>query len=79
MEEDWDVEVVATVGHNLFGRFAERHGVVVHVTQVPDQQSFDMRQFAASPQVEHHSVDVVEVFVQIFDEQHLVVCVDVGG
>ena len=71
VENERDVEVSTMVSHNFLGRFPERNSIVVHVAQMPDQQSFDIRQFPAAAQIQHHSVDVVQIFVQIFDEQYL--------
>ena len=34
---------------------------------------------SATFEVHHHAVDVVEVFVEVFDEEYLAVGVDVGG
>ena len=45
---------------------------------MPYQQGLDSRQLAAALQIEHHPVNMIQIFIQIFDEQHFTVGVDVG-
>ena len=52
----------------LFGCHAERDGVVVHVGERPDEQGLQVGQFSRAFQSHHHSVDMVEVFVQILNK-----------
>ena len=70
--------VLDGVPDDVFGRFAKRNGVVVHVTHCADDESLEMLKFAGTFEALYHSVDVVEIFVQILDEKNFVVGVDVG-
>ena len=67
------------VEDDLFGCGAEGDCVVVHVAHLPHDEAGEVRKVAAAFEVHHHAVDVVEVFVEVFDEEYFAVGVDVGG
>ena len=67
------------IADDFLGGGAEGDGVVVHVAHLPHDEACQARKASAAFEVHHHAVDVVEVFVEVFDEEYLAVGVDVGG
>ena len=67
------------VADDLFGGGAEGDGVVVHVAHLPHDEACEACEAAAAFEVHYHAVDVVEVFVEVFDKEDFAVGVDVGG
>ena len=67
------------IADDFLGGGAEGNGVVVHVAHLSDEEACQSRKASAAFEVHHHAVDVVEVFVEVFDEEYLAVGVEVGG
>ena len=66
------------VADDLIGCLAIGDGVVVHLAHTPDYESGKAFELAGTLKVHHHAVDVVEVFVEVFDEKDLTVGIYVG-
>ena len=66
------------VPDDVFGRFAKRNRVVVHVAHCANDEPLEMFKLACTFKTLHHAIDVVEIFVQILDEKNFTVGVDVG-
>ena len=58
------------VEHYFFGGAAERDSVVVHFVELTHYQRGEVGKVSGAFQVLHHAVDVVEVFVEVFDEEY---------
>ena len=66
------------VADDLFGCGAEGDSAVVHVAHLPNDEAGEVGEMSAAFEIHHHAVDVVEVFVEVFDEEYFAFGVDVG-
>jgi hypothetical protein len=53
---------------DFIGRKAEGDGIVIHFAHSAHDQSVQLGQFTGPLQVDHHPVDVIEIFIHILDE-----------
>ena len=78
IETDRIVVIFDGMKNDLFSGRAKGNGIVVHVGHRTDDKTFKAREFATAFEVLHHAVDVVEIFVEIFDEKDFTVGVDIA-
>ena len=77
VEDDGEVVFRAALCDNLFSGVAEGDGIVVHVVKMADEETSETLQLSGTFQIVHHPVNMVKVFIQIFDEEDFAFRVEV--
>lgn len=77
VEDDGEVVFRAALRDNLFSGVAEGDGIVVHVVKMADEETSETLQLSGTFQIVHHPVNMVKVFIQIFDEEDFAFRVEV--
>lgn len=61
--------------NDLHRIISERNLIIVHIGHSADHESVQLLKIAIPPEVLHHTVDVIQVFVQIFDKENFSVSI----
>ena len=67
---DWIIAVFHSIPNDLIGRFPKWDGVVLHIAHPSYYQCLDIIEHPISLDVHHHPVNMIEVFVQVFNKKN---------
>ena len=69
--DQWDLQFFAVFADDLNCILPIRNGIIIHVCHPTKQNGFQSFKLTGSTQIHHHAIDVVEIFIQVFEEQDL--------